>query len=146
MTEDTSVIKPRSSWHLWVVGILSLFWNAFGCFDYTMTVTRNEGYLEPYPKEVLDYWFAMPWWMFALWAIGVFGGLLGAIALLMRSSWAVKLFAVSLIAATINMAISLTDADAPKMEGAEFMSILIILLATLQLVYAWWQSRRGVLR
>ena len=146
MTEDTSVITPRGGWHLWVVGILSLFWNGFGCFDYTMTVTRNEGYLKGYPQEMLDYWFGMPWWMYALWAVGVFGGLLGAITLLMRSGWAVKLFAVSLIAATVNMVIGLADTGAPKMEGTEFISILIIVLALLQLIYAYWQSKRGVLR
>lgn len=146
MTEDTSVITPRGGWHLWVVGILSLFWNGFGCFDFTMTATRNADYLKPYPQEMLDYWFAMPWWLWALWAVGVFGGLLGAIALLMRSAWAVKLFAASLLAAAVSMAINMTAADAPKMEGMEFMTAMIIGLALLQLVYAYWQSKRGVLR
>ena len=27
--------------HLWIVGILSLLWNSFGGYNYTMTRTRN---------------------------------------------------------------------------------------------------------
>lgn len=146
MTEDTSVITPRGGWHLWLVGILSLLWNGFGCFDFTMTATRNAAYLKDYPQEMLAYWFAMPWWMWALWIIGVFGGLLGAVALLMRSAWSVKLFAVSLLAAAISMAVGMTATDAPKMEGSEAISVTIVVLALLQLVYAYWQSKRGVLR
>ncbi|MFN4184327.1 MAG: hypothetical protein ACK4M6_06040 [Hyphomonas sp.] len=146
MTEDTSVIAPRASWHLWAVGIVGILWNGFGCYDFTMTVTRNEAYLAGYPQEMLAYWFAMPWWIFGLWAIGVLGGLLGSIALLLRSAWAVKLFAASLLAAIISNVIAMMDTDAPRMEGAEAFPFIIIALAAGFLAYAYWQSRRGVLR
>ena len=52
----------KTPWHLWVVGGISALWNAFGCLDFTMTATRNEAYLEPYPQEMLDYWLNMPVW------------------------------------------------------------------------------------
>lgn len=146
MTEDTSVITPRAGWHLWAVGIFGVLWNGFGCFDFTMTVTRNEGYLASYPQEMLAYWFAMPWWVFALWAVGVFGGLLGSIALMMKKALAVPLFAASLLAALVSNVISMTDTDAPKMEGTEIIPFIIIGLAVAFLAYALWQSRRGVLR
>ena len=32
MTDSTS-ITTRTPWHLWVVGVVALFWNAFGCVD-----------------------------------------------------------------------------------------------------------------
>ena len=32
----------RTPWHLWVVGILALLWNSFGCVDYFMTQTRKD--------------------------------------------------------------------------------------------------------
>ncbi|AXE63897.1 hypothetical protein HPO_06172 [Hyphomonas polymorpha PS728] len=146
MTEDTSVIAPKAGWHIWLVGILALFWNAFGCFDFVMTATRNEAYLKPYPQEMLDYWFAMPWWVWAVWALGVFGGFFGAAALLLRSVWAVRLFALSLLGAVISLAIGIMATDAPKMEGAEFFPYVIIAIALVQLGYAWWQMKRGVLR
>lgn len=146
MTEDTSIYARRAGWHLWAVGILGVLWNGFGCFDFTMTVTRNEGYLASFPQEMLTYLFAMPWWVLALWAVGVFGSLLGSIALLMKKALAVPLFAASLLAAIISNIIGMMDADAPKMEGTEFIPVIIIALAVAFLAYALWQSRRGVLR
>ncbi|MEH6696979.1 MAG: hypothetical protein V7675_18230 [Hyphomonas sp.] len=142
-SEPTGVKTP---WHLWLVGGLSLLWNAFGCVDFTMTATRNAAYLEPYPQEMLDYWLNMPTWMWADWAVGVFGGLLGSIALLLRRKLAVPLFAASFIAASISMSFGFLDENAPRMEGAGLMSGIIIVIALLLAVYAWWMSRRDVLR
>jgi hypothetical protein len=46
----------------------------------------------------------------------------------------------------VSMAVGMTATDAPKMEGSEIMSLIIVGIALLQLVYAYWQSKRGVLR
>ena len=146
MTDTSDQTQTKTPWHLWVVGVLSLLWNGFGCFDFTMTATRNAAYLEPYPQEMLDYWFAMPMWVWALWVIGVFGGFFGSILLLLRRKLAVPLFGASFLAAAISMLVGMLDADAPRMEGAGVMSAIIILIALLLAVYAGWMSRRDVLR
>jgi hypothetical protein len=136
----------KTPWHLWVVGGLSLLWNGFGCFDFTMTATHNTAYLASYPQEMLDYWFDMPVWSWVLWAIGVFGGLLGSVALLMRKRLAVGLFLASLLAATVSMVMGYFDKNAPRMEGAELFPLIIIGIAVLLVAYARWLSRRDVLR
>lgn len=146
MTEETSAAPVQPGWHLWVVGIVGVLWNGFGCFDFTMTATRNEAYLSRLPEEMVAYWISMPWWMFAIWAIGVFGGLAGSVALLMRRAIAVPLFAASFIAAAISMVIGMTAQDAPVMEGSEIFTVLILAIAFGLLAYAYWQNRRGVLR
>lgn len=146
MSEETAPEGAKAGWHLWLVGALGVLWNGFGCFDFTMTATRNAAYLEPYPKEMLDYWFAMPWWMWGIWAIGVFGGLLGSILLLMRRALAVQLLAASFLAALVSLVIGMTAADAPKMEGSEVFTIAILGIAFGLLAYAFWQHRRGILR
>ncbi len=146
MSEETAPIGAKTGWHLWLIGALGVLWNGFGCFDFTMTATRNAAYLEPYPKEMLDYWFAMPWWMWGIWAIGVFGGLLGSILLLMRRTFAVQLLAASFLAALVSMVIGMTAADAPKVEGSEVFTTAILGIALGLLAYAFWQHRRGVLR
>jgi len=136
----------KTPWHLWVVGGISALWNAFGCFDFTMTATRNEAYLEPYPQEKLDYWLNMPVWVWLIWAVGVFGGLAGSIALLLMRKLAVGLFLASFLAAASSMAMGYFDKNAPRMEGQQYMSLVIIAIALLLVVYARWLSRRGVLR
>jgi len=144
MTEESNT-AAKPGWHLWVVGILGSLWNAFGCFDFTMTATHNEAYLKPYPPELLDYWFNMPWWTWGIWAVGVFGGLAGTVSLLLRKSMAVTLLAASFLAALFSMILGTMAADAPKMEGSEYMSLMIIAIAFLLMAYAYWQNRRGVL-
>ncbi len=145
MTESAND-NVRTPWHLWLVGALSLLWNGFGSFDFTMTATRNEAYLKPYPQEMLDYWLHMPAWVWIIWAIGVFGGLLGSVALLVRRKLAIPLFSASFLAAAASMAFGTFDENAPKMEGAEFFPFFILGIAAGLLAYAVWQSRRHVLR
>ena len=146
MTVDTAPDGVKAGWHLWLVGIIALLWNGYGCFDYIMTVTKNEAYLKDYPPEMLAYWFAMPWWMFGIWAVGVFGAFFGSVALLMKNKAAVVLFAAAFIASVISMYITVTAKDAPKMEGQEFFPWVIMGLGLAFFAYAYWQSRRGILR
>lgn len=136
----------KTPWHLWVVGGLSVLWNAFGCFDFTMTMTKNAAYLEPYPQEMLDYWLNMPIWRWILWGIGVIGGLAGSIALLLRRKLAYPLLFASFLAAAVSMSVSYADKDAPSMEGQLAMSLVIVAIALLLALYARWLSRRDVLR
>ena len=136
----------KTPWHLWAVGGISALWNAFGCLDFTMTATRNEAYLEPYPQEMLDYSLNMPVWVWLIWAVGVFGGLAGSIALLLKRKLAVGLFLASFLAAASNMSMGYFDKNAPRMEGQQYMSLVIIAIALLLVVYARWLSRRDILR
>ncbi|MEZ5954077.1 MAG: hypothetical protein R3C13_07190 [Hyphomonas sp.] len=136
----------RTPWHLWIVGGVSALWNAFGCFDFTMTATRNEAYLKPYPQEMLDYWLNMPVWVWLIWAVGVFGCLAGSIALLLKRKLAVGFFLASFLAAASSMSMGYFDKNAPRMEGQQYMSFVIIAIALLLVVYARWLSRRDILR
>ncbi|MCA8900074.1 MAG: hypothetical protein KDA53_02375 [Hyphomonas sp.] len=135
----------RTPWHLWVVGVLGLLWNGFGSTDFTMTATRNAAWLEPYPQEMLDYWFAMPLWVWIVWAVGVFGGLIGSLALLLRKGLAVPAFLASLLGALVSMATGYFDKNAPRMEGAELFPLIILGIAAALLAYAVWQRRAGTL-
>ncbi|KDA02238.1 hypothetical protein [Hyphomonas oceanitis] len=146
MSEYKEPASVKTPWHLWLVGGLSVFWNGFGCVDYIMTATRNAAYLKPYPQEMLDYWLNMPTWMWAAWAVGVFGGLFGSLALLLRRKVAFPFFAASFVTSSISMSFGFLDKNAPRMEGANIMSGIILLIAFLLALYAWWMSRRDVLR
>ncbi len=81
----------------WVVAVLSLVWNSIGCTDFTMTVTRNPGYIARFTPEMIDWLDAAPAWALATWALGVWSALAGSLLLLVRSQWAVAFFALSLI-------------------------------------------------
>ncbi len=84
--------------HLWVVGIVTVLWNAGGAYDYVMSQTQNESYMSAFTPEQLEFFLGFPAWVVAAWAIAVWGGVLGSILLLMRKSLALPVFIASLVA------------------------------------------------
>ena len=147
-------MPARTPAHLWIVGILSLVWNAFGGVDYTMTRLRNTDYLASMmpgidPQIMLDWVDSFPLWVQFGWGLGVWGGVLGAVMLLMRSRWAVPAFAASVLGAVISLGYQMLAAPPPAglNEGAgAVMPFVIIAVAAAQLYYAMRQRAKGVLR
>ena len=139
--------------HLWLVGFISLAWNAFGAVDYTMTRTRNLAYLEKAmpgtaPQSVLAYIDSFPLWVQIGWGLGVWGAIAGSILLLARSRWAVEAFLLSLIGAVVSLGWQMlhppTTFAAPG-GFAKIVPILIILIAAALFVYARKQRMNGVI-
>jgi len=136
--------------HLWVVGIVSLLWNAFGAFDYTMTELGNRAYLTAMglDEAAMAYVAAFPAWEVAAWAIGVWGSLVGAILLLARSRFAAPAFLVSLAGAVVGVGYQFTS-NAPDSFASGINAVIpVVILAAI--VGQWFYARRmtasGVLR
>ena len=152
---DTStapaIAAPKS---LYIVGALALLWNGFGAYDYLMTRMRNTEYFEKMmpgvdPNAILAWVDGFPIWAQFGWGLGVWGGLIGAILLLMRSRWAVPVFALSLLGAVMGLGYQIVAA--PPLAGAEalggnVMPFVIIFVALALFLYARAMQRRGVLR
>ncbi|MGX7951945.1 hypothetical protein ACWPM1_05195 [Tsuneonella sp. HG249] len=145
----------KTPMHLWIVGILSLLWNAFGGYDYTMTQMRDPGYLGMVSEqmgmsvaEIGAFFDSFPVWANVLWALGVWGSVLGSILLLARSRHAVTAFLVSLIGAALSFIYQLTlDLPSEMNTGMnKFMPLVILAAIVLQLWYARRQTATGLLR
>ena len=140
--------------HLWVVSILALLWNAFGCYDYLMTRARDADYIASMmpgtdPNAVFAYIDSFPVWAQAGWALGVWGGLAGAVLLLIRSRYAVWAFALSLIGAVLGLGYQIANPGGPAgmHEGAgAVMPYVIIAVAVFLLWYSWSMEKKAVLR
>jgi hypothetical protein len=135
-------------WHLWAVGVLSLLWNAFGAYDYTMTNLRDPGYLAQFPAEMMPYIDGMPVWATTAWALGVWGSLAGSVLLLMRSRFAVHAFAISLAGLAVSALYQATIEMPASLRSPEMLVMNVIIWAAL-LLFLWYAVRmrqRGVLR
>jgi hypothetical protein len=143
-----SQAKSGTPRHLWIVGVLATLWNAFGCFDYTMTQTRNMNYLKSFTPEQIEYFTSFPAWADAAWALGVWGALAGSILLLMRSRYAVPAFGISLIGMVLGFVYQYGAADALQLFGAAMsaFSLVIAVVAVALFVYARKMAQRGVLK
>jgi len=97
MSESIAVGSTRAPWHLWVIGVIALLWNAIGAMDYIMTETKNQSYMSGFTPEQLAFFYALPAWVVSAWAIGVWGGVLGSLLLLFRRSFAVWVLLASLL-------------------------------------------------
>jgi hypothetical protein len=147
-------VSARAPAHLWIVGILSLLWNGFGAFDYTMTRMRNTDYLASAmpgvdPNATLAWIDAFPIYAQIGWALGVWLGLLGSVLLLLRSRWAVWSYGLSLVGAVLGLGYQV--ALAPPLAGAEgamftLMPYVIILVALGLFLYARAMEKKGLLR
>jgi hypothetical protein len=140
----------RTPWHLWLVGGLSLLWNGYGGFDFVQTTMRGEAYMREagFDQAMIDYYLAMPNWMYVPWILGVWGAVIGSILLLLRRGWAVQAFGLSLIGALVSLVYGkLIDPSpaAPEMAAMVWMPFVILLIAVLLFVYAFNMRRRSVL-
>lgn len=136
----------KAPWHLWLVGGLATLWNGFGAFDFTATFSRFEAWTSNVPQPMLDYIYALPPWMWIAWALGVWGGFIGSVLLLMRNKLAAWAFALSLLGAAGSNVMNLIDPPPAELGGNAVLTIMIIAIAAALLGYAFWLSRRGILR
>ena len=139
----------RTPWHLWVVGVFALLWNSFGCFDYTMTQTRGDAYLTSMgmTEAQMAYFNAMPAWTHGAWAIGVWGGALGAIMLLLRRKWATPVFVVSFLGWLAGAVYAFGMSNGLEAMGPMWpMQIVIGGACVFFIWYVWMMEKKGVLR
>lgn len=146
----------KAPWHLWVVGFVSLLWNAFGGYDYTMSQLRDPAYLEATMGQMgmsveqsIAFLDSFPAWADALWALGVWGSVAGSVLLLLRSRFAVIAFLASLVGAVLSFGYQYTIDLPPQMADTamtKVMPLVIILAVVLQWWYARSQQAAGVLR
>lgn len=134
--------------HLWIVGILALLWSAFGCYDYWMTETANAAYLSKMPADMISYMNGLPKWTIGMWALGVWGGLLGSILLLARSRFALWAYALSFIGAVFGLGYQMFMTKQPASMAAGGMAVIpwvIILICAFLLWYSWNAEKKGVI-
>ena len=144
-----TTIETRAPVHLWIIGVLALLWNGFGCYDYLMTNLKNQTYLSQFTADQLAYFESLPAWLTGFWAVGVWGGLAGSILLLMRSRYAVWALGLSFVGAIVGMGYQMfmTNMPASMKEGA--MGIIpwaVMIIAAFLLWYSWSMEKKGTLR
>ncbi len=139
--------RARAPVHLWIVGVLSLLWNAMGAFDYLATQLELEFYMGQFSEEQLAYFYGFPAWAVAGWAFGVWAALAGSIGLLLRRGWAVWAFAISLAGMVVSSVYTLVLTDGAAMMGAGGVAFTVVIwvVAIFLLLYARAQAKRGVL-
>jgi hypothetical protein len=121
------------AWY-WILAVLALLWEGFGCFIYTSEA------LVPQAERVGGY-AAMASWQWGVFAVAVWSGLAGAIGLLLRKNWARLLLTLSLVAAAIQYGYSAVTTGL----GADALPVAfsVLLIGAILVWFARYAGRRG---
>jgi hypothetical protein len=145
---DVAIEPPaavRAPWHLWVVGILSLLWNASG--TYVIMAAQNGAVMDMDAHEVA-YYAAQEPWVAIVADIALVAALFGAVTLFLRSRRAVLLYSISVAAIVVSAGYEAAGGTALFLtsDGWLIQFCVTTCLAIAQLVYAIAMKTRGVLR
>ncbi|HWA28296.1 MAG TPA: hypothetical protein VG734_21790 [Lacunisphaera sp.] len=147
---DATAPAPKTPWHLWLVGVLSLLWNSMGALDFTMTQTRNEVWLKQMTPAQMDWVYAFPLWVVVTWGTATWGSFIGSILLLARRRLTVSVNLVVLLAMVPTFAYEYILTDGRKIMGGGAGTLVftgaIVLIGVLLFLYARAMGKRGVLR
>lgn len=105
---------PRS---YWIVSGLALAWNLVGLAAYVAQVTMSPEALSELPESQRVMYESTPAWATSAFAVATTAGVLGSVLLLLRMTWAVPLFLVSLAAVFVQMYHAYVLADAFALSG-----------------------------
>ena len=148
MSDLSETAVEPTPWHLWVIGVVALLWNAMGAMDYVMTQTKNAAYMSNFTPEQLAFFYGLPTWTVATWAIAIWGAVLGSLLLLLRRRLAVGTFLVSLIALTITAFQNYVLSNGMEIMGDAFSLAFtgaIVVVAIALLYYSRVMQKRNVL-
>ncbi len=135
MSEKVQDAIPRS---FWIISAVALVWNLLGVAAYVMQVTMTEDALMKLPDAERMLYENIPAWATGAFAVAVFGGVLGSLLLLLRKSWAVPVFTVSLAAILVQdyywfFVARSTEVYGP---GGLMMPAMVIVIAVLLVWYS----------
>lgn len=122
----------------WVIAIAGLLWNLLGVAAYLGEAYMGEEVLAAMPQDEQDWYNNRPAWVTAAFAIAVFAGFLGCVALLIRKRWAVTLFMLSLLGVLAQQVYNFFIQDYVALDGTKMiMPLIVIIIAGL----LYWYSK-----
>lgn len=127
MTQNITNKTPV--WY-WIVTILAFLWNVMGVIAYLGQAYMSDDVIAQLPQDQQDMYANLPAWYTAAFAIAVFAGALGCLALLLRKKMAYFILLISLIAAIVQMSYL---AFGLKMANAMTPMIIVVGIALVYL-------------
>lgn len=141
MRNDPVSARPKS---FWVIAIAALLWNLLGVAIFFLQVSATPETLAAMPTEQRQIYEATPVWLNIAFAVAVFGGVLGALGLLLKKRWAVTFFLVSLLALLVQVVGAYSVTPMWQVHGPASLAMPVLLVAIALLL--WVYSRKATIR
>ena len=112
-----------------IIAAALLVWNLIGIAAFITQITADLDRLAQADPLMADAFRAMPQWAWGAYAVAVFVGTAGALALLLRRRIAQELFAVSLVAILVQFGWTFLGYDLIAKKGASTAIFPLVLIA-----------------
>ena len=139
------VLNEKPTTTFWIFGGAALVWNLIGLVAYISSVTISPEALAKMTAEAQAFYSGTPKWATAAFALAVNAGVLGSLFLLLRKSWAVPLFVLSLVAVVVQNVDAFMLRNAYGLSGINgvVLPALVFIVAVLLLIYSRNVQERG---
>jgi len=121
-----------------VAATLALLWNLLGLMAFINQMMMTPATLAELPQPQQDLLASTPWWATTAFAIAVFTGTLGSLALLMKKPICYKLFVLSFVSVVIQMFHAFFISNSYQVYGpaGTIMPIMVLFIALLLVRFA----------
>lgn len=140
-----AIAGAKAPWHLWLVGVVTLLFNAMGVLSYVTTELGMLAEMGMTPEQIA-FMDSYPAWAIGLWALGVWGAFAGSVLVLLRSKWAVAAMMVALVGLVGTTVYNYALTTVPESMQAPALDVAIWAVTLFLLFYARRMAAVGVLR
>lgn len=138
----------RAPTWFWGMAAFGVLWNLYGIYQFigTLTPAGRSAMAAGMTAAQAQIYFSLPAWMTAVFAIGVFGGLLGSVALAARRTAALPALAVSLVGYIALFSGDVYFGVFDAMPSQLAILAFVVVVAVALLATAWAARSRTLLR
>lgn len=129
----------------WIVSAVAFVWNALGVDAYLSEAYMSIEDLGKMSQAERLLFESQPAWVTAAFAIAVWGGALGCLALLLRKKWAMPILLVSLIGILAQMTHAFFMSNTFEVVGNDKMgmTVMIIIVGVALVLFARMSKNKG---
>lgn len=138
--------KPNLN-RFYIISVLALIWNIFGVIAYLGQVYMTDETKQSLSADQQAYYTNLPAWATGAFAVAVFAGTLGCLLLLLKKSYAVILFWISLIGIVVQFSYNfLIQKDMPIPITHYIWPIVVFGIAIFLIWFAKRSKEKGYLK
>jgi len=141
----SDLLDSRPTTTFWIIGGAALVWNLLGLVFYYSHVTMTPEALAGFTDAQQEFFNSTPMWATSAYAIAVNAGVLGSLFLLLRKSWAVPLFTLSLLGILAQNVHAFLLANGLEVWGSSGIALpaIVIVIGVALLMYSRTTKDQG---
>jgi hypothetical protein len=135
MIKQSRIAAP---WSFWVIGIVTLLWNALGSMNFMMQMKAENVAAMPEPFHTIVV--NRPSWATAAFALAVVAGTIGCLLLLLRRRESIYLFIASLVGTAVHLIPYLSPSNLPAQFGIGNVTLVFIMPMLVAGFLVWYAN------